>query len=130
VAQTGEAKSWLPEPIAIFAWLIGITVAASVLAEGLGLGLSDPSGARITAESLLSAENVRRLLVSVPATVTGFPPLGFIIVVMLGAGVAERSGLFAAIARTGVAAAPRRLLTPVVVLAGLRRTTWPTPPIW
>lgn len=54
-----------------------------------------------------------------PSTVASFPPLGFIIVVMLGAGVAERAGLFAAIARTGVAGAPRPLLTPAVVLVGV-----------
>ena len=44
-----------------------------------------------------------------------FHPLGYVLVVMLGAGVAERSGLFATAMRAGVR--EPSLLTPLVVLA-------------
>ena len=48
----------------------------------------------ITATSLLSADNIARLWVDMPKTFTHFHPLGYVLVVMLGAGVAERVGLF------------------------------------
>ena len=49
-----------------------------------------------------------------PKTFTRFHPLGYVLVVMLGAGVAEKSGLFGAAMRAGVANAPKYLLTPIV----------------
>ena len=46
--------------------------------------------------------------------VAAFHPLGYVVVVMLGAGVAERTGLFSAAMRAGVRNAPKFLLTPVI----------------
>ncbi|MEX2469647.1 MAG: AbgT family transporter [Pseudohongiellaceae bacterium] len=116
----------LPDPVFIFLWCIAIVVAASVLAALTGVSALHPTmvdaGGNplvVTAESLLSADNVQRLLVEMPATFTGFHPLGYVLVVMLGAGVAERSGLFAAAMSGAVARAPRVLLTPAVALIGM-----------
>src|SRR5690606_15118094 len=50
---------------------------------------------------------------------THFHPLGYVLVVMLGAGVAERSGLFASAMRAGVKDAPKFLLTPAVAFVGM-----------
>jgi aminobenzoyl-glutamate transport protein len=73
----------------------------------------------IMATSLLSSENIARLWVEMPKTFTHFHPLGYVLVVMLGAGVAERSGLFDTAMRAGVRDVPRALLTPAVVLVGM-----------
>jgi aminobenzoyl-glutamate transport protein len=62
---------------------------------------------------------VRRLLVEMPETLVRFPPLGLVVVVMLGAAVAERSGLFAALIGRAVRAAPARLLTPATFAVAL-----------
>ncbi|MGB3808214.1 MAG: AbgT family transporter, partial [Erythrobacter sp.] len=80
----------------------------------------DTGAARIiAAESLLSAQNIQRLWVEMPTTFTHFHPLGYVLVVMLGAGVAERAGLFGTAMRAGVRDAPKALLTPIVVLVGM-----------
>jgi aminobenzoyl-glutamate transport protein len=50
---------------------------------------------------------------------TGFAPLGTVLVALLGIGVAEKSGLMATVLRLLVHTAPRRLLTFVIVLAGV-----------
>jgi aminobenzoyl-glutamate transport protein len=50
---------------------------------------------------------------------TGFAPLGTVLVAMLGIGVAERAGLLDAVLRRVVLAAPERLLSFFVVLAGV-----------
>ena len=73
----------------------------------------------IHAESLLSASNIQRLLVDMPSTFTDFHPLGYVLVVMLGAGVAERSGLFATAMSASMSKAPKFLLTPAVALIGM-----------
>ena len=124
VERTGNR---LPDPVFIFLWLIGALMIISVIASLLGWSALHPAevdeetGARtvITAVSLLSAENIQRLWVEMPATFTHFHPLGYVLVVMLGAGVAERSGLFGTAMRAGVRKAPRSLLTPVVALVAM-----------
>ncbi len=123
IERTGNK---LPDPAFIFLYLIVGLVAISVAAALLGVSAPHPTergedGANriIAAASLLSAENVSRLWVDMPATFTHFHPLGYVLVVMLGAGIAERSGLFAAAMRGAVRNAPKFLLTPMVALVAM-----------
>ncbi|MEM9055311.1 MAG: AbgT family transporter [Pseudomonadota bacterium] len=73
----------------------------------------------ISAVSLFAPENIQRLWVEMPKTFTHFHPLGYVLVVMLGAGVAERSGLFASAIKGAVGDAPKFLLTPLVALVAM-----------
>lgn len=116
----------LPDPVFIFIYCIVGVVFISVVATLLGVSAAHPTqldaagnAIMVSAESLLSAANIQRLLVEMPATFTGFHPLGYVLVVMLGAGVAERSGLFAAAMSGAVSRAPLFLLTPAVALVGM-----------
>ncbi|CAN0410433.1 unnamed protein product [Discosporangium mesarthrocarpum] len=116
----------LPDPVFIFVYCILGVIAISVIAALTGVSALHPTqvdaagnAVVVSAESLLSADNIRRLLVEMPATFTSFHPLGYVLVVMLGAGVAERSGLFATAMSGAVARAPRILLTPAVALIGM-----------
>lgn len=116
----------LPDPVFIFVWLIAFVVGISVIAALAGVSavhptqsLPDGSPLIIQAASLLSADNIQRLLVQMPTTFTHFHPLGYVLVVMLGAGVAERSGLFATVMTSAVKRAPAALLTPVVALLAM-----------
>jgi aminobenzoyl-glutamate transport protein len=123
VERTGNR---LPDPVFLFLYLIGGLILVSIVAAAAGLSVVHPtqkgaSGATlvITAESLLSARNVARLLVEMPKTFAHFHPLGYVLVVMLGAGVAERSGLFGSAMRAAVRMAPKALLTPFVALVAM-----------
>lgn len=110
----------LPDPVFIFFWLIGILMAVSMLAAVVGVSAIHPAtGETINAVSLFSADNLMRLMVDMPTTFTHFHPLGYVLTVMLGAGVAERTGLLGAAMRAGVRNAPKFLLTPVVVAVGM-----------
>jgi aminobenzoyl-glutamate transport protein len=62
---------------------------------------------------------MHRMLTSLVTNFTGFAPLGTVLVAMLGIGIAEGSGLIAACMRLIVLSAPRRLLTFVIVFAGV-----------
>ena len=143
-AQTKGLLGWvertgnkLPDPVFLFAYFIIALVVISIVCALLGVnatlseqvlgGMPDSQKARfgigddgvISAVSLLAAENIQRLWVEMPKTFTHFHPLGYVLVVMLGAGVAERSGLFASAMRSAVRGAPVFLLTPVVALVAM-----------
>jgi aminobenzoyl-glutamate transport protein len=121
-----RAGNKLPDPVFLFIYLIFILVIISVVADLLKVSVPHPiqknedgTPVVIGAASLLAPENIGKLLVEAPKTFTNFPPLGFVLVVMLGAAVAERSGLFAAAMRGLVRSAPKFLLTPTVAFAGM-----------
>jgi len=134
VERTGNK---LPDPVFLFFYLIILLVIISVivaltggsatLSEDVLSGMPESQIKRfkigadgvIPAISLLSAENISKLWVEMPKTFTHFHPLGYVLVVMLGAGVAERSGLFASAMRSAVRNAPLFLLTPVVALVAM-----------
>jgi aminobenzoyl-glutamate transport protein len=110
----------LPDPVFIILAFIAVIVLASVIAAHVGWSAVNPiSGARIVASSLLSEANLTRLLVDMPATLTSFPPLGLVLVVMMGAAVAERAGLFTALLGSSVKKLPVRFLTPAVFVIGV-----------
>ncbi len=116
----------LPDPVVIFLYCILGVIVLSVIAAAMGSSAPHPTQVDtagnalvIRAESLLSADNIRRLLVEMPTTFTSFHPLGYVLVVMLGAGVAERSGLLGAAMSAAVSNVPRLLLTPAVALVGM-----------
>jgi aminobenzoyl-glutamate transport protein len=110
----------LPDPVFIFLGLIMLLVAVSALAAGLGWGAVNPmTGDVLVAKSLLSEENVANLLTSMPETLAHFPPLGLILVVMLGAAVAERSGLFTALMTRAMRGVSNRFLSPAIFVIGL-----------
>ncbi|MCY6383235.1 AbgT family transporter [Hoeflea prorocentri] len=120
IAAIERTGNRLPDPVFIFIWLIGILMVVSLIASLAGLSAIHPvTGDPVDAKSLLSADNLRRLVTDMPTTFTHFHPLGYVLVVMLGAGVAERTGFLGAAMRAGVSNAPKMLLTPIVVAVGM-----------
>ncbi|MEO0652702.1 MAG: AbgT family transporter, partial [Planctomycetota bacterium] len=122
----------LPHPVTLFAGFALAIVLASWLAATLGLEVADPrpEGAKgrsvdgmIRAVSLLSNEGIRWMATSLVTNFTGFVPLGTVLVALLGVGVAEKSGLLGAGIRGLVLSAPPRLITAVVVFAGVLSNT-------
>ena len=123
VERTGNR---LPDPVFIFIYLLVGLIAVSVLLSYVGVTALHPtqtgedgSPLVLEAQSLLSAEYLQKLWVEMPQTFTHFHPLGYVLVVMLGAGIAERSGLFTSAMRAAVRRAPKWLLTPVVALVAM-----------
>ncbi len=123
VEKTGNR---LPDPVFMFLYLIGILIAISVVCALLGVSAVHPTQVNedgtpviVKAMSLLSPENLQKLWVDMPVTFTSFHPLGLVLVVMLGAGVAERSGLFASGMRSAVRGTPKFLLTPVIAFVAM-----------
>ncbi|HEX2190704.1 MAG TPA: AbgT family transporter [Longimicrobiaceae bacterium] len=110
----------LPDPITLFFAFAALVVVASWAASAAGLSATHPgTGDTVTAVNLLSAAGVRRMLTEAVANFTAFPPLGLVIVVIIGIGVTERSGLIAAALSRLVSSVPPSLLTATLVFGGV-----------
>lgn len=110
----------LPDPVTLFVILIGVVMLSSWLAAIFGAAVTHPgSGDTIRAVSLFSSENIQRLFVEMPRTFASFPPLGLVLLVMIGIGVADKTGLIAAALKSFVSSVPKSLLTASVVFAGI-----------
>lgn len=114
------AGNRLPDPVSLFLIFIGITLVLSALVSLAGLSVIHPvSGDIVVVNNLLTGDYLQRLLVNMPATFAGFPPLGTVLVAMLGIGVAEKSGWISALLRQFVAGLHSRALAPAMVFAGI-----------
>ena len=123
----------LPDPTIIFIYLIFVLMLVSALGEALGWSASlaypgekAPEFATLengvltyTASNLFSETNIARLLTEMPRTFAGFAPLGLVLTIMMGAAVAERSGMFSALIRLSLRNARKSLLTPIVAVVGM-----------
>jgi len=123
IERTGNR---LPDPVFLFLYLIVIMAVISAITALVGVSVNHPtqtnadgSPVLVEAISIFSAPAIQHLLVEMPEIFTGFHPLGYVLVVMLGAGVAERAGLFGTAMRAAVRDVPIMLLTPAVALVAM-----------
>lgn len=118
----------LPHPVSLFA-LLALAVAivsgiASWLQWEVVFQKMQPGGGFVeetyTATNIMSGDGFRWLVQNLVTNFTSFAPLGTVLVALLGVAVAERSGLLSAVIRGMVLAAPPKLVTLVVVFAGVQ----------
>lgn len=110
----------LPHPATLF-FLMAVAVAViSAIGTAFNLSAVHPAtGEIIEARSLLSADGIRWIYTNVEHNFVKFPPLGLVLVIMIGIGVAEGSGLFTVLVKQLVLGAPKRLVTYAVIVAGI-----------
>src|SRR5215470_9488033 len=118
----------VPHPAVIFVILIAIVAVLSHIFYLLGFSVTfeavnpetDQVGPVTTAaKSLLTGDGIRFMYENVVRNFMDFNAVGVIIVAMLGVGVAEASGLIAALIRKLVQVAPRRWMTYILVFVGI-----------
>ncbi len=74
---------------------------------------------QVRAHSLLSADGIYWMLESLVENFTAFPPLGVVLVGMLGIGLAERTGFIGTLLQAVLVGVPAGLLTPAVFFVGV-----------
>jgi aminobenzoyl-glutamate transport protein len=110
----------LPDPITLFVLLALLVIVISWIAARMGVSAEHPAtGAPVNVVNLLSADGIRRMLTEAVRNFTAFPPLGLVIVVIIGIAVTERSGLITVALKRLVTAVPASMLTLTVVFAGV-----------
>jgi aminobenzoyl-glutamate transport protein len=110
----------LPHPATLFGIFALLVLILSAIFYALGTSAVHPvTGETYEAVNLLSQEGIHRILDDMVVNFTSFAPLGIVLVAMLGIGIAEGSGLIGALIRLLVLSAPKRILTFVLVFAGI-----------
>ncbi|MTI57799.1 AbgT family transporter [Geosporobacter ferrireducens] len=129
-----EKKSWfgkvltsievagnrLPDPVTLFVIFCSAIILISWRASSSGISIIHPaSGETVTVVNLMSREGMTRILTGFVSNFQSFPPLGLVLVVMIGAGVAEKSGLMQTAMKNSISKVPANLVTATIVLVGI-----------
>ncbi len=118
VASVGNR---LPDPLTFFVLLTLMVVLASVIFDGASAEVMQRTGKVEvkTVGSLLSSEGIRWMFLNAIKNFINFAPLGPVLAVMIGIGIAERTGFITMGLRVLVASVPRSLITATLVFAGV-----------
>lgn len=110
----------LPDPVTLFAIFAVMVIIASHFAAKAGLEAVNPAtNETVAAVSLLSGEGLQKIMTMMVSNFANFPPMGLVLVTMIGVGVAEGVGLISAILKKVVLGAPRKMITISIVMAGI-----------
>ncbi|HSV87216.1 MAG TPA: AbgT family transporter [Bacteroidales bacterium] len=115
----------LPHPATLFLILIGVVLLLSWIFGGVSVLRPGTGGATGTPEdfivvnNLITKEGIQRIFTNMVSVFAGFPPLGLVLVVGLGIGVAEHSGMIATALKFFVSKVPKYLITFTIVTAGM-----------
>jgi len=121
VERTGNR---LPDPAMHFLIALAATWILSALLSGVDFGEIDPrTGASLRVVNQLSGDAMTGFLSTLVTSYVGFPPLGVVLVMVLGVGVAEHSGMVGAALKRMLDLTPRRLLTPMLATVSVASHT-------
>lgn len=110
----------LPHPALLFLYLTGVVLVLSGLVTWMDLQAIHPVSKEVlTPINLLSGFGIRYLLTEMVKNFTSFAPLGTVLVAMLGFSLAEKSGLLSTLLRMLVLKSSKRMLVPIVLMAGV-----------
>lgn len=110
----------LPDPVMLFVIIAVVILICSAIFGALGTSAVNPStNEEIQVINLLNGEGLIQILTGLVTNFTEFPPLGLVLVVMLGVGMAESTGLISTVMRTTILIAPRKLILPTIVLVAI-----------
>ncbi|UTR08145.1 AbgT family transporter [Alkalihalobacillus sp. LMS6] len=110
----------LPHPFMLFLYLaIAVIVFSSIIAS-FGVSFTHPgTGEETAVRSLVSAEGFMYILDSMISNFIGFTPLGLVLTMMLGIGLAQQVGLVETFIKSTILRAPTKLVTIAVVTTGI-----------
>ena len=123
-----KVGNMVPHPVVIFLILIGIVIVLSALLSAFGAAVTFE---RINADthqietatteirSLLNIDGIRFMYASLIPNFMSFTAVGLMIAAMIGAGVAEESGLVTALIRKLVIVSPAWALTYILAFVGI-----------
>lgn len=126
-----RAGNKLPDPAAIFLLALALTWLLSALLAQVQFKELDPrtiqrdaagaitAGQPIAVKNLLTSVELTKFLERMVRNFTSFPPLGVVLVALMGVAVAERAGFITAGMKYLLQVTPRFLLTPMIVLVGI-----------
>jgi aminobenzoyl-glutamate transport protein len=115
-----RAGNKLPDPAVLFLFALLITWALSVALAPVSFSAIDPrTGDPVVIKNLLAGQEITSFMSQMVQIFVSFPPLGVVLVAMLGIGVAEHTGFINVALRALLSFTKRSLLTPMVITVGI-----------
>ncbi|GGK29943.1 aminobenzoyl-glutamate transporter [Caldalkalibacillus thermarum] len=110
----------LPDPVTLFVIFALAILVASAFSAAAGVSAVNPSTEEtIEAVNLLSGEGLIQILTGMVTNFAQFPPLGLVLVVMIGVGLAEATGLIQALMRRALSSTPPKYVIPAIIFIGM-----------
>ena len=110
----------LPDPTTLFVILAVLVVLISWICSVAGVSAMHPgTGKELTVTNLLSKDGFRMIWSKAVTNFSGFAPFGMVLVAVIGAGAAEKSGFLATLMQKMLANASRTLVTAVIIFIGI-----------
>ena len=112
----------IPHPFILFFALTVFIVIVSTICASMGISVINPvTNKVVAARNLLSADGVNFMLQKMVTNFTGFSPLGLVLVMTLGIGLAEHVGLVSALMRNTILSikASPTMLTFIIFVIGI-----------
>lgn len=116
------AGNKLPDPAFLFVIALGITWIMSAILAQVEFTEIDPRSetkAPIQIVNQLSGKSLAAFLSNMVETFIKFPPLGVVLVALLGVGVAEHTGFIQSALKGLLSVTPKMLLTPALLLVAI-----------
>ncbi|WP_163970664.1 AbgT family transporter [Oceanobacillus halotolerans] len=110
----------LPDPFMLFVVLAFIVMGLSWVISLFDITFTQPgSDEEMTIRNLLSGEGLQFMVTSVLDNFVGFKPLGIVLTMMLGIGLADKVGLLETFIKNTILQAPKSLITFAVIFTGI-----------
>lgn len=115
VERTGNK---IPHPIILFLWLMAIIAVLSLIIGGKSI-TNPTTGEDVVIQNLLSGPGMAYILTNMIKNFVNFAPLGLILTMTLGIGLAEEVGLMSAFMRKTILGTHDKLIVPAIMLIGI-----------
>ncbi len=119
--RLGDFGNKLPDPLTLFVIFCGLVILASVIFAGAEADVIQRSGEmkHEVVKSLLTAEGIRWMFLNSVDNFINFAPLGPVLTVMIGIGIAEQTGFISTGLKVLVRSVPNSLMTAALVFGGV-----------
>lgn len=106
----------LPNPAILFLLLIVLLAIISLVLSTMHVSAIHPSTNKVIyVKSLISQEGLQWIITNMIQNYINFPPLGMIMVLTLGIGLVEKTGLMETVLKTSIHSIPKKYITFAVV---------------
>lgn len=114
------AGNKLPDPATLFILLACIVLVLSAVFASMGAEAVHPGTHKvIKVVNLLTVDGLRMIWSKAVSNFSGFAPLGMVLVCVIGAGVAEKSGFLAAFMQKILGSASPAIVTFAIIFVGI-----------
>lgn len=120
----------LPNPVTLFVILSVFVIVISLIFEKMGVSVTYDASKNVDGVtkiveteakviSLMNVEGIRFIISTMIKNFIAYPPLGVVLVAMLGVGMAEGTGLIDALLKKTVSSTPKKFITLMLVFLGV-----------